>query len=87
MHETDAFPNRLELLARIEAVLDEQVRPGLRADGGDVEVVGIDDDRIVQVRMRGACQGCPSSTMTVVFGVEAALKALIPEIRFLEAVP
>ena len=87
MPETNALPDRLELLARIEAVLNEQVRPGLHADGGDIEVVGIDDDRIVQVRMRGACQGCPSSTMTVTFGVEAALKARIPEIRFLEAVP
>ena len=76
-----------DLLARIEAVLDEQIRPGLRADGGDVEVVGIDDDRIVQVRMRGACQGCPSSTMTLTFGIEAALKSRVPEVRFLEAVP
>jgi Fe-S cluster biogenesis protein NfuA len=79
--------DREALLARIEAVLDESVRPGLRADGGDVEVVGVDDDRIVQVRMRGACQGCASATMTVTFGIEAALKARIPEIRFLEAVP
>jgi Fe-S cluster biogenesis protein NfuA len=74
------------LLGRIEAVLDAEIRPGLRADGGDVEVVGIDADRIVQVRMKGACQGCPSSTMTLTFGIEAALKAQIPEIRFLEAV-
>ena len=80
-------PDRRELLARIEAVLDEQIRPGLRADGGDVEVVGIDDERIVQVRMRGACQGCPSATMTLTFGIESALKSRIPEIRFLEAVP
>ena len=89
MTETDlaADPVRRELLARIEAVLDEQIRPGLRSDGGDVEVVGIDDDRIVQVRMRGACQGCPSATMTLTFGIEAALKAAVPEIRFLEAVP
>jgi Fe-S cluster biogenesis protein NfuA len=75
------------LLARIETVLDEQIRPGLRADGGDVDVVGIDEDRIVQVRMKGACQGCSSSLMTLTFGIEAALKARIPEIRFLEAVP
>ncbi len=80
-------PDRDALLSRIEAVLDEQIRPGLKADGGDVELVGIDDDRIVQVRMQGACQGCPSSTMTLTFGIEAALKARIPEIRFLEAVP
>jgi Fe-S cluster biogenesis protein NfuA len=80
-------PDRRELLARIEAVLDDQVRPGLKADGGDVEVVGIDEDHIVQVRMQGACQACPSSVMTLTFGIEAALKARIPEIRFLEAVP
>ena len=79
--------DRNELLSRIEAVLDEQIRPGLRADGGDVEVVGIDDDRIVQVRMRGACQGCPSAIMTLTMGIEATLKAQFPEIRFLEAVP
>lgn len=72
---------------RIEAVLDAEIRPGLRADGGDIEVVGIDEDRIVQVRLTGACQGCPSSTMTMTFGIEAALEARIPEIRFLEAVP
>jgi Fe-S cluster biogenesis protein NfuA len=74
------------LRERIEAVLDEHVRPGLRADGGDVEVVGIDPDRIVQVRMQGACQGCPSSTITLTMGIEATLKAHVPEIRFLEAV-
>jgi Fe-S cluster biogenesis protein NfuA len=79
--------DRRDLRGRIEAVLDEHIRPGLRADGGDVELVGIDDDRIVQVRMRGACQGCPSSTMTLTMGIEATLKAHVPEVRFLEAVP
>ena len=74
------------LLARIEAVLNEEIRPCLHADGGDVEVVGIDEDRIVQVRMKGACQGCSSAVMTVTFGIEATLKKRIPEIRFLEAV-
>jgi Fe-S cluster biogenesis protein NfuA len=76
-----------DLKTRIEAVLDEHVRPGLRADGGNVEVVGIDSDRIVQVRMTGACVGCPSSTITMTMGIEAAVKAHVPEVRFLEAVP
>jgi Fe-S cluster biogenesis protein NfuA len=79
--------NAQELRQRIETVLDEQVRPGLRADGGDVELVGIDSDRIVQVRMQGACQGCPSAMITLTMGIEATLKAHIPEIRFIEAVP
>jgi Fe-S cluster biogenesis protein NfuA len=74
------------LVARIERVLDEQVRPDLRADGGDIVLVGIDDDNIVQVRLTGACQGCSSSIITMSMRVEAAVKAAIPEIRFLEAV-
>jgi Fe-S cluster biogenesis protein NfuA len=75
-----------ELKARIEAVIDREVRPGLLADGGDVEVVGIDEDRIVQVRLLGSCQGCASSIYSTTMGIEAAVKAAIPEVRFLEAV-
>jgi Fe-S cluster biogenesis protein NfuA len=79
--------DRALLLAQIERVLDERVRPDLRADGGDVVLVGIDDDQIVQVRLTGACQGCSSSVVTMTMRVEAAVKAAIPQIRFLEAVP
>ena len=87
MSETSTLdPQKRALLGRIEAVLDAEVRPNLRADGGDVEVVGVDDDQIVQVRMVGACQGCASSSYTLTMGIESALKARIPEIRFLEAV-
>jgi len=75
------------LLDRIEAALDEHVRTVLGLDGGEIELVGIDADRIVQVRMTGACQSCPSSVMTLLFGVEAAIRAAVPEVRFVEAVP
>jgi Fe-S cluster biogenesis protein NfuA len=78
---------RRELLDRIESILETHVRPGLRLDGGDLELVSIDEDNIVQVRLRGSCQGCPSSTMTMTMGIESTLKSHIPEIRFLEAVP
>ena len=84
--DEEQSPRRTELLARIERVLDEQVRPDLRADGGDIVLVGIDPDNIVQVRLTGACQGCSSSVVTMSMRVEATLKAQIPEIRFLEAV-
>ncbi len=84
--EANSESRAYDLRTRIEAVLDEHIRPGLRADGGDVEVVGIDADRIVQVRMQGACQGCPSSAMTLTMGIEAVLKTHVPEVRFLEAV-
>lgn len=80
-------PAGADLLGRIERVLDEHVRPDLRADGGDIELVGIDPDNIVQVRLTGACQGCGSSVITMSMRVEAALKSQIPEIRFVEAVP
>jgi Fe-S cluster biogenesis protein NfuA len=76
-----------ELLSRVERVLDEQVRPDLRSDGGGIELVGIDRDRIVQVRLTGACQGCSSSIITLSMRVEAILKSAVPEIRFVEAVP
>ena len=78
---------RSELLQRIEAVLDADVRAGLAADGGGVELSGIDADNIVQVRLLGACQGCSSSLYTLTMGIERALKARIPEVRFVEAVP
>jgi len=75
-----------DLKTRIEAVIDREVRPGLLADGGDVEVVGVDRDRIVQIRLMGSCQGCASSIYSTTLGIEAAVKAAIPEVRFLEAV-
>jgi Fe-S cluster biogenesis protein NfuA len=79
-------PSTDDLLSRIESVIDAEVRPGLQADGGDVEVVGVDSDRIVQVRLLGSCQGCASSIYSTTMGIEAAVKARIPEVRFLEAV-
>ncbi|MGP0068540.1 MAG: NifU family protein [Isosphaeraceae bacterium] len=85
--ESPRSTTRRELLDRIEGVLDERVRPGLRADGGDIVVVGIDDDNIVQVRLTGACQGCSSAIVTLSMRVESTLKAAVPEIRFIEAVP
>lgn len=84
---TGSEPWKRALLERIEAVLDQEVRAGLLADGGQVELVGIDDDHIVQVRMLGACQGCSSAAVTLSMAIEAAVKAKVPEVRFIEAVP
>lgn len=78
---------RSDLLRRIEEALDRLVRPDLRADGSEVEVVGVDADQIVQVRLSGACQGCSSSAIMLAMMIESTLKAEIPEIRFLEPVP
>lgn len=81
------FDRTADLRSRIEAILDRDVRPGLLADGGGVELVGVDDDRIVQVRLLGSCQGCPSTIYTMTMGIEAAVRAEVPEVRFIEAVP
>lgn len=71
---------------RIEDVLD-QVRPAIRADGGDVQLVGFDEDSgRVDVRMVGACYACPMSMATLRAGIEQRLKMVLPEVRSVEAV-
>jgi len=62
------------------------IRPSLQADGGDVELVNVDDEGVVSVRLTGACRGCPMSTMTLKMGIERALREQIPEIKSVEAV-
>jgi len=63
----------------VKAVLDE-IRPALKADGGDVELVGVKDG-VVSVRLTGACGGCPMSTMTLKMGIERLLKQKLPEVK------
>jgi Fe-S cluster biogenesis protein NfuA len=64
----------------------EELRPKLQADGGDIELLGVEEG-IVKVKLRGACAGCPMSAMTLQWGVENFLKKKIPEIVKVEAVP
>lgn len=68
------------LVARIRAVLDEEVRPAVAMDGGDVAFVAFRDG-IVELSMRGACSGCPSSAATLEHGIEARLRERIPEVQ------
>ncbi len=68
----------------VEKVL-EQIRMGLRRDGGDIELVEIKDS-IVYVKLKGACGSCPMSTLTLKNWVEANLKKAIPEISSVQAV-
>lgn len=62
----------------VQAVL-EQIRPALQADGGDVELVDVNEG-VVHLRLIGACNGCPMSTMTLKMGIERILKEKIPEV-------
>jgi Fe-S cluster biogenesis protein NfuA len=70
---------------RIIKALDG-IRPYLKADGGDVELVNVSEDGIVQVKLLGACSSCPMSQMTLRAGVERALIREVPGIRRVEAV-
>jgi Fe-S cluster biogenesis protein NfuA len=69
---------------KVEAAL-AKIRPALQADGGDVELVGVDDG-VVKVILKGACAGCPMSTMTLKAGIERILKEEIPEVKEVVAV-
>ena len=53
----------------------------LRADGGDIELVDVNEEGIVKVRLKGACAGCPMSRMTLEWGVERYLKSRIPQVK------
>jgi Fe-S cluster biogenesis protein NfuA len=69
---------------KVEAAL-KQIRPALQADGGDVELVDVNDG-IVELRLRGACAGCPMATMTLQHGIERVLKEQVPEVKEVVAV-
>lgn len=62
----------------------EQIRPMLQADGGDVELVDVEENGIVKVRLQGACAGCPMSQMTLRNGIERLLKQQVPEVKGVE---
>lgn len=69
---------------RVEAAL-AQIRPYLQRDGGDVELVAVEDG-VVKVKLTGACGGCPMATMTLKQGIERTLKSLVPEVKEVVAV-
>ena len=73
-----------KIFEQVEEALKE-IRPKLQADGGDIELVGVEKG-IVKVKLKGACSGCPMSAMTVQWGVEKMLKKKIPEVVKVEAV-
>jgi Fe-S cluster biogenesis protein NfuA len=70
---------------KVQSVIDE-IRPNLQADGGDIELVDVTADGVVQVRLQGACSGCPGAAMTLKMGVERILKNRIPEVQSVEKV-
>ena len=67
------------LRERVQGVLN-LIRPAVQADGGDIELVDVDNQGVVHVRFHGACHGCPSSTMTLQHGIERNLRERVPEV-------
>lgn len=76
-------PEAMALLPKVQQAIDE-VRPALQADGGDIELLGMTPDLRARVRLVGACQGCPSASITLSFGVENYLRERVPEVKGLK---
>lgn len=73
------------LLEKIESALNN-IRPYLKADGGDVKLLEVTEEQIVRLELLGSCGSCPMSTMTLKAGVEEAIKRVVPQIQGVEAI-
>lgn len=72
----DSTPNVRD---RVQGVIN-LIRPAVQADGGDIELVDVASDGVVQIRFHGACHGCPSSNLTLQMGIERNLRDKVPEV-------
>jgi Fe-S cluster biogenesis protein NfuA len=73
------------MIEKVKPVIDE-IRPYLKADGGDVELVEVTPEGVVKVKLLGACGHCPMSIMTLKMGIEKRLKERVPEVKEVVAV-
>lgn len=83
--ESASSPAGAYVREHVEQILN-LIRPTVQADGGDVELVDVTEDGIVQVRFHGACVGCPSSAMTLQAGIERNLKHYVPQVKAVQSV-
>ena len=79
------FLQKSELLVQIEQALGT-MRDFLRADGGDVELIDLEDDMIVKIRLLGQCRSCSMSEMTMKAGIEEAIRKAVPQIKSVIAI-
>jgi Fe-S cluster biogenesis protein NfuA len=75
-----------ELKQRVAQVVAEEIAPLMQMDGGDIEVVGVEEG-VVQVRLNGVCGCCPSSVQAVIMSIEDELRRRVPGVEYLEVVP
>lgn len=86
MHkETTASDTSPSVVDKVRAVI-ERIRPAVQSDGGDVELVDVTGEGIVQIRLHGACVGCPSSSMTLHMGIERNICEKVPQVVAVEQV-
>jgi len=83
-HQTNAGTD--ELRSRVTRFLIEEVAPVLQMDGQNIELLDIHNG-VARVRIQGGCDGCPSSIMAIIMGLEQELRRRIPQIEYLEVVP
>lgn len=79
MNHVESLPDRVARIINL-------IRPAIQSDGGDVELVGVTNDGVVQIRLHGACVGCPSSAVTLQMGIERNLREHVPEVTSVRAV-
>ncbi len=82
---TTEKPTNNPLYQKVADVI-ERIRPSIQLDGGDIELVSVNDKGVVSIRFLGACIGCPSLNMTLQSGIEATLKELVQEVTHVEAI-
>jgi Fe-S cluster biogenesis protein NfuA len=66
---------------KVKEILEKEIKPMLEADGGSIELVSVDADGVVKVKLQGACSCCPSANMTLQMGVERVLKNKVPGVK------
>ena len=77
--------DQIDLRSRVARVLAEEVAPALQMDGGDIELIDVAGG-VARVRLLGVCNGCPSTIMAVMMGIEEELRRRVPEVEYIEPV-
>lgn len=77
--KTKKDDKKQELLKKLNQIVDEQIRPFLQADGGDMDIVELHADGTLDVQLVGACGGCSSAAMTLTFGIQRIIDENFPE--------
>jgi len=77
--DTSSKSKQSGLFARIQTCIDEKIRPFIQLDGGEIELVELTPEKVLKVRLHGACEGCMAAGMTLQYGVQNAINEEFPE--------